>query len=74
MRQAELQNVGVNIDASIEKYSHLISLGEHVMESVDDIALSMYDARKKRKWYRDHLITFILGVVASLVAALVLYH
>ena len=66
VRQAELQNVGVNINNSIELYSNLVTLSDHIMEHVDHIALAVYDARKKRKEYLQHFVTFILGVISSL--------
>ena len=71
VRQKELLNIGIDVEDSIRRYSHLIELCDHIMDNVDDIALSMFDARRRRKKCMNYAITLIIGIIGSLIATFI---
>jgi len=70
-RRFELQNVGLDLKDTIEKYKNAFQLVKTILENVDPKALEMFDKKRKHNKWRDIGIAFIIGLIAGIIASII---
>jgi len=68
-RHCELQNVGINLIDTIEKYRAAIEVTKEIIENVDRRAIELYEKKKKRQKWIDIGIGIIIGIIGSTLSA-----
>lgn len=68
-RHCELQNVGINLIDTIEKYRAAIEVTKENIEKVDRRAIELFEKKKKRKKWLDIGIGIIIGIIGSTLSA-----
>jgi hypothetical protein len=67
-RKFELQNVGLDLKDTIEKYKSAFQIIKLILEKVDPKALGIVDKKRKQKQWRDIGIGLIIGVITSIIS------
>lgn len=67
-RRFELQNVGLDLKDTIEKYQGAFQMIKLILEKVDPKALEMIDKKRKQNRWKDFGMGILVGVIASIIA------
>lgn len=73
-RLEELKQVGVDPLASLEKYEKALQLGKEVEMYIDDSKIYQFNHFKNILNAKVHVISFLLGVIASIVGGYMYVH
>lgn len=68
-RHCELQNVGINLIDTIEKYRAAIEVTKEITLKVYRRAIELFEKKKKRKKWLDIGIGIIIGIIGSTLSA-----
>jgi hypothetical protein len=67
-RRVELQNVGLDLEATIEKYHSAIQLTKEIMENIDPIALDLIDRKRSRNRWIELGIALVIGIIGTIIS------
>ncbi|HQB99240.1 MAG TPA: hypothetical protein PKX11_01645 [Methanospirillum sp.] len=65
-RKHELQNIGINLQTTIEKYRDAIEITKKIIENIDPIALDMVDIKRRRSRWIEIIFAFIIGILSTI--------